>query len=210
MEEQNVMTLEQIKQEMIKRGANKAQAESKTVHFVLDVLADSHAFVDVYDAEKRLSDLKSRCCLELGAQENELRNQRRRLSDKEFEVEEREKEVEINEKALKENVEYIKKWCETLANCETQEGRDAMRIAQLFINSTSINTKYDNTAFIIGLASILSSGKMQPIDELKKINPSLTDRKMYINGKEYVYKDGAVIGINDIEREGIYKGLRRL
>jgi hypothetical protein len=45
----------------------------------------------------------------------------------------------------------------------------------MFVNTVSVETKYDNTAFIIGLAAILSNGRINPISELKKINKKLPD-----------------------------------
>ena len=45
----------------------------------------------------------------------------------------------------------------------------------MFIDSVDVATKYDNTAYIIGLASILSNGSMDAIAELRKINNKLPD-----------------------------------
>jgi hypothetical protein len=59
--------------------------------------------------------------------------------------------------------------------CETPQGRDAMRAAQVFANSVNIQTCYDNNAFIIGLASILAGKEMAPIDVVKKIVPKAFD-----------------------------------
>lgn len=45
-----------------------------------------------------------------------------------------------------------------------------MRRVQVFKNEVKIDTKYDNTAYIIALGAILSDGAIGAIDELKKIN----------------------------------------
>ena len=48
-----------------------------------------------------------------------------------------------------------------------------MRRAQMFVNSVDVETKYDNTAFIVALGAILSDGKIGAIEELRKINPRM-------------------------------------
>jgi predicted RNase H-like nuclease (RuvC/YqgF family) len=75
---------------------------------------------------------------------------------------------------------YIDEFVNALSNCETDEGRDALRRAQMFVNSVDVDTKYDNTAFIIALGAILSGGKIGAIEALHKINhkipaPDLND-----------------------------------
>lgn len=64
-----------------------------------------------------------------------------------------------------------------LDECETAGGKDMLRLAQMFVNSVDVNSKYDNTAYIIGLAGILSGNKVAPIPELKKINRKLFVKK---------------------------------
>ena len=62
---------------------------------------------------------------------------------------------------------------QAVEECETLEGKDTLKKAQMFVNTVNLNTKYDNTAFIIGLASILAQGNVAPIEELRKINPDV-------------------------------------
>lgn len=69
---------------------------------------------------------------------------------------------------------YIQDFNDSLKNCETPDGRDRMRTAQMFVDTVDVNTKYDNTAFIIGLAAILTQGKVNAIGELKKMNKKIT------------------------------------
>lgn len=59
----------------------------------------------------------------------------------------------------KKNEELIDSFNKSLQECETEEGRDTMRKAQLFVNSVDVNTDQNNTVFINGLACILSDGK---------------------------------------------------
>ena len=68
---------------------------------------------------------------------------------------------------------YIEKFERSLSECETPEGRDAMRKMQIFINNVNVETKYDNTAYIVGLSAILGNSPISPVDELKKINTKL-------------------------------------
>ena len=65
---------------------------------------------------------------------------------------------------------------ESLKNCETPEARDAMRAAQVFVNAVNVDSKYDNTAFIIGLSAILSKNGVGPLETLKKMNPKLFEK----------------------------------
>ena len=69
--------------------------------------------------------------------------------------------------------EYIANFYKALFDCDTEEGKDVMRTAQVFINSVNVKTVYDNTAFIIGLAAILSGGKVGAIEELHKLNTKI-------------------------------------
>ena len=77
--------------------------------------------------------------------------------------------------------DYVENFFTALETCETDKGRDALRAAQMFVNSVTIDSKYDNTAFIIGLASILSQGNVGPIEELKKINNKIPSPVKWCN-----------------------------
>ena len=66
---------------------------------------------------------------------------------------------------------YIDKFFAALNECETPEGRDALKKAQMFVNSVNIKTVYDNTAYINGLAAILTKGESATVaDGLEKID----------------------------------------
>lgn len=41
--------------------------------------------------------------------------------------------------------------------------------------SVDIDTKYDNTAFIVGLSALLSGVQINPLKEIQKINPKITN-----------------------------------
>lgn len=152
--------LELLRNEMISRGCTRAQAESKTVAVVLDIVANSGTMYT--DTERLLSDIEH---LEAYKRWTE-----REIREKQNQADRIIAEARQEEKRVR---EYIEKATKAMMECETQEGRDALRSAQMFVNSVDPQTKYDNTAFIIGLASILSRGNVAAIDELRKINPKI-------------------------------------
>ncbi len=85
-------------------------------------------------------------------------------------------------------VERTDEYINGLLNAETAEGRDAMRKAQLFVNSVDIDTKYDNTAFIIALGEILAQSPAGgAIDKLKKINNKFAERVSNPWGERWTY-----------------------
>ena len=163
--------LECLKSEMLARGFTKQQTESKTVLGVLEILSDSNG---------RYSDM-SRIEQELKLLEQRKRNLWSTCKAYEDKVNACKSELQqiiqmvdsVADKHYQEARNYIDVFLKAISDCETQEARDALRTAQMFINSVSVDTKYDNTAFIIGLASILSQGKTGAIDELRKINPKI-------------------------------------
>ncbi len=152
--------LELLREELKKRGFNDHNVNGKLVAAVLDILSNTdHAYSDMVKAEQELDAVR-------------LRVKRKSLeyTRREFELKQAEQDFK---QARWEVVQYIEKFNAALSECETAEGRDAMRRAQMFVNSVSVNSKYDNTAYIIGLASILTNGSIGAIDELKKVNPKL-------------------------------------
>ena len=159
--------LDCLREEMAKRGCNKAQIESKAVAVVLDILSNGGTInTDVWEAEHKLKWCKYEHQAEENRHEREIKSIQTRLANM------REQTTSLMEEAR----EYIEAFNKSLSECESAEGRDAMRRAQVFVNSVDVDTKYDNTAYIIGLAAILSDGKMGAINELKKFNPKMVDK----------------------------------
>lgn len=152
--------LDCLREEMASRGLTRVQIESKTVAVVLDILSKSgDKYQKMWETEQELTKRAS-------AAQQTIRY----LDDKKYDLDRKENELrEVFETERK----YIDDFNKSLEECETQEGRDRMRIAQMFVNSVDIDTKYDNTAFIIGLSAILSGGQINAIKELKKINSKL-------------------------------------
>lgn len=161
--------LDCLREEMEKRGLTKSQIESKTTAVVLDIIANSgNKYTEIWENEasesKKLNDLRR----EVQDCEDTIKYNKALISKFNQEVG-RAKEHRIHCE------DYIDEFNKSLMECESETGRDSMKAAQMFVNTVSVDTKYDNTAFIIGLASILSRGGISPISELKKINKKLPD-----------------------------------
>lgn len=154
-----MIDIESVKTEMYRRGYNKAQVESKVMLGVYEILSGSEfgSAEEMYKLETAIKvrqvdqiNLERRC--------NELRREMQALKES------------INQQQS-ETQKYLESMMRSLEECETKEGRDALKAAQMFVNSVNVDTKYDNTAFIIGLSAILSKGDVAPIESLRKINP---------------------------------------
>lgn len=159
--------LDCLREEMEKRGLSKVQIESKTAAVVLDIVANAgNKYEEIQkqetDATKRLKEIED----SIREHEKDIEYYKRLLSKWES-------EIEKARECRKHCEDYIDEFNKSISECETPEGRDAMRIAQMYVNSVNVDTKYDNTAYIIGLASILSKGNINAIGELQKINKKL-------------------------------------
>lgn len=150
-----------LKKELAARGASKVQLESKILPLVVEVIAGAPD--GTYTTIEEEKEQAAQMIREARLLQDRTRNRWEAV----------EKERRENQKQFDVDAAYISAFNDSLKNCETAEWRDRMRIAQLYINSISIDTKYDNTAFIIGLGAILSGGSIGAIDELRKINPRL-------------------------------------
>lgn len=156
--------LELLRKEMERRGATKSQINSKVVPMVLDILSETgQLYTTIKENEDHLQMLQSQ------VHNTQMHIQRQEKTREELAEEINELKREKG-KYLTEERQYVHDWLEALKDIETAESRDLMRKAQVFVNSVDIETKYDNTAFIIGLASLLSGGEIGAINELKKIN----------------------------------------
>lgn len=159
--------LDFVREEMERRGYSKSQIESKTAAVVVDILTEGRAnyleMVDNESAETR----------RLESLHHQIREAERTVSWYNATIENLKMKYKGVVAQAEEAQKYIADFNLALLECETDEGRDAMRRAQVFINSVNVDTKYDNTAYIIGLAAILSDGKCGAIEELHKINPKI-------------------------------------
>ena len=156
-----------LRGELEQRGLTKSQIDSKVAAVVLDVVAGSgDKYSSMWKAEENESERLKMLRRETRTAESRLEFTRRRLAG----YEQDEKEALERREHLE---DYIETFQKTLVECNSESGRDAMRAAQMFVNTVTVETKYDNTAYIIGLAAILSQGKINAISELKKINKKL-------------------------------------
>ena len=164
--------LELLKQELQVRGYSVTQRNAAVVPAVLDIVANSNGEFTKYDRLERSCQNVIGKTLEW---ENRLRKAEEALKAVQTEYNEICKDItKARSKQVEETNQYLDRFFEALDSCETAEARDALKRAQMFVNTVDVDTKYDNTAFIIGLASILSNGNVGAIENLKKINKKLT------------------------------------
>lgn len=168
--------LECLREEMRKRGCSEQQTNSKAVAIVLDILASAnangemHIYQDIQTAETQLSNVEreiSFALSKLGTVERDLVIKKSSAID----------EIKQLEVAKAELDNYIEDFKKSLLECETAEGRDRLRAAQMYINTVTVKTCYDNTAFITCLGAILTGQSIGIVKELKKINPELFKTK---------------------------------
>lgn len=157
------------KDALIKAGASKQMADSKTAKICFTVCANNPKLLELIDLDKACDKAK----MELGDIKSQI-NLGKMLKPGYERIREFIKSHEGMEAAAdiyQANAEYIEKFNKSLDECETKEGRDALRLAQVFVNSVNTNTDQNNTAFINGLACILSRGECGSLfNGFKKLN----------------------------------------
>lgn len=170
--------LVKLKERLISLGYNRSQADSKVVYGVLSIVANDDSYLEIDRAISTLRALNKRIAdteCNLSALKMQEESLRKRLQSFNGEVEKFDTRILNTLKARYEvDIDYVKKFLSALESCETPEGRDSMRLAQAYINAVEVDTKYDNTAFIVGLSAILANSKW-PISEIKKINKKLPE-----------------------------------
>lgn len=175
-----VKEIDKIKELMKEKGLAKAAIEGKTPGVVLSIVLENPDVAEAFKCVDELSELKKEkdfvyeVVNDLIRERNRLERERDRLKISLAEY----SSFARLEDAVKAKNDYIDAFNKSLSQCETKEGRDKLRIAQTFINSVNINTVYDNTAFIRGLAEILSGGDFD-MYELRKVEA--------IKENDYVY-----------------------
>jgi chromosome segregation ATPase len=150
-----------LKEELRSKGFTKQQLEnSKLLPAVLDIIAQSgDKYTSMANLEKDIKEINDRISS-------------MKLTIRCLETEENVVQKRISE-ARNEYEKYIDEFYKTIWNCETPEGRDRLKAAQMYVNTAKVNTAYDQTAFNIALGAILSGGRIAPMQELKKINKGL-------------------------------------
>lgn len=166
--------LQALKLEMLERGCTRAQTEAKAVAVVLDIIANTgDKYTSEWQDEEEIKKLKSYIAFynnKLSSEQQEIKSERQQIEKWREEVEERKQEV----------IRYQQEFNNALRNMETDEARDLLRTVQLFIELVNVKTAYDNTAYIYGLAAIMSRGAVKMPDEMKKVSSELPDtRRIY-------------------------------
>ncbi len=163
--------LECLKEELLRKGYTKQQVESKILIGVIEAVSGSDGrYTDMSRIEQEISGLEKK--KETLMKKAEYYQSWANYFKDEFDGIIKAVNSECD-KRYEETKTRIDRFQKALTECETPEARDALKTAQMFINSVDVDTKYDNTAFIIGLASILSQGRTAPIEELQKINSKI-------------------------------------
>lgn len=147
-------------QELRERGLTENQIKSKGVAVVLDVIANDGT--DRYLNAKEIDDELEKKKDALFSLQHRLRTQKWSF-DAEFEaLRQRNENLEKNIKTMRaEFDEYVAEFGKSLEAMETPEQRDRLRAAQIFINSVEVRTDQNNTAYIHGLALLLSGVELK-------------------------------------------------
>ncbi len=159
--------LECLHEEMKARGCTSAQINTKAVSVVLDILSEDpgKTFSLVADARKELEKLKSKA--ELKKHELDVLQWNAEQTREKFEREFKDKQA------------YIDKFYAALESCETPEGRDRLRAAQVYANSAILETKYDNTVYNNWLGALLAgASSFDGLEEIRKVNPEIDTPKV--------------------------------
>lgn len=183
--------LECLKAELLERGYNKRQIENKVILETLEILSNSQGrYTDLDKLEKEISDKQEILAL-LNYQISYLTRTYDDLCHN------RDKAIEsvkkIADREYKAVIDYIDAFLKILEDCNSPEKRDIIKLAQMYRNSVNIETPYDNTAFIKGLAAILSQGAATLEGGMKKIDPDLIP-KLKIDVWESGYSIESVSG----------------
>ena len=158
--------LDWIRDKLLEKGYTKQQVNSSVVPAVVDIL---DSYDDEYAKIKEQEDKETERL-------KEIRRAIYALEVYRTDLKEQVREQEDLLERYQADADYIAAFNKALENCETAEGRDMMRRAQVFVNSVFVDTKYDNTAYIIGLSAILSSGEIGPLEAMRKLNPDVYKR----------------------------------
>lgn len=147
---------------LIAHGCHKQQVYCKTADTLIPAILDFITKGDLYtrlteDEEQAVATAKvaqglHRIVNEYKSEIAELEQRRSSLID-----------ARVNE-----IIGYIEEFNKAIQECETPEARDRLKMLQMFVNTVKVDTKYDNTAFINGIASILS-GVSASVDKLQKV-----------------------------------------
>lgn len=164
--------IELIRERLTELGLNKAATHNKGVELTVAIIANGDD-VDATIAFKELIDEYHISFNTLNSERAELNRKQRELSLYEKHLSEEKERISKSSRILEEQriqlTHMIDDFKDCLCECETAEGRDAARKTAFYIANTNVNTAYDNTAFINGLAVLLSDTQSNLPDNIKKV-----------------------------------------
>ena len=163
--------IELLRERLAELGLNKSAIHSKSVELTVAVIANGDD-VDAAIAFKELLDQYYVSSNALIRERTKVNNELKKLSLREERKSNIEKRLSESSRILEEQriqlSQMIYEFKNCLSECETAEGRDAARKVAFYIANTKVNTPYDNTAFIYGLAALLSDVQSDLPDNIKK------------------------------------------
>ena len=163
--------IELIRERLAELGLKKNVIHSNAVELTIAVIANGDD-VDATIAFKELLHQYYVSSNDLTRKQAELSAKQRNLSIYEKHLSEEKERISKSSRILEEQrnqfSQMIDEFKNCLCECETAEGRDAARKAAFYIANTNVNTAYDNTAFIYGLAALLSDTQSNLPDNIKK------------------------------------------
>ena len=184
--------LELLKRELRAKNFTKQQIESsRLLPAILDILANNGK--ENYLKEKEMDEAIREQQFKIKDYCYQIMNYQRLVADLRKECEEAQKTknsfLSQLDAVCKERQDYLEGLLEKINSCADQATKNTISKAQAFLQMTNIQTKYDNTAFIIGLASILSNGGVDAIGEMQKINPQITSSSVRAKQDEAIWQN---------------------
>ena len=174
-----------LKEELIKRGAKKKQVESEVVAMTLDILAETgNSYSDLTalrEEEKALKSSIAKMEVRIKGLENEESVAQKRLDAVKNSLRDETKALsDFQQKKIAEIEAYIERFNQSLKACESDEGRDLMRRAQIFVNTCErmMETPQNKTAYINALGNILSGKPVGDISFDNKFESVKTEDAM--------------------------------
>lgn len=170
------LSLERLKSILKEYGIFGSTANGKAVAVTYGIMTKcdeeqireaAHLGNEIIRMKKEIEDLKEQRDYASEEAKEKILQETIRLQKKESELNDKAEKIEEEQKKLSELAERID-------NAADQETKSKIIMAQWFRDNVDVKTAYDNTAFIVGLASVL--GSPAAIDQIQEINPKLFEK----------------------------------
>lgn len=129
------MTYNELVYKLRAEGFTDQQINSKVADAIISIWAEAPELLNVKDKIKEIN--------------KEIESHR-------FEQMRKEAKYEDMKAELADKAEELNNFRKELEECTTEKAKDKLRLARFFIENTTVNNGYENTAYIRGLANILS------------------------------------------------------